>query len=51
MRDLYLGLCFIGTALISGGIGFIISQKLIKRKMDERIQQIIKEINNLLDGI
>lgn len=51
MRDLYLVFCFIGTALLSGGIGFITSQKLIKRKTEERIQRIINEMNNLLDGM
>lgn len=54
MRDLSLVLYFMGTALLSGGIGFIISQKLTERKMEAKVQQalneISKEINNLLSG-
>lgn len=54
MRDLCLVLYFIGTALLSGGIGFIISQKLTERKMEAKVQQVLdeigEEINNLLSG-
>lgn len=54
MRDLSLVFYFMGTALLSGGIGFIISQKLTERKMEETIQQVLneisEEINNLLNG-
>lgn len=54
MRDLCLVLYFMGTALLSGGIGFIISQKLTERKMEAKVQQVLdeigEEINNLLSG-
>lgn len=54
MRDLCLVLYFMGTALLSGGIGFIISQKLTERKMEAKVQQVLdeigQEINNLLSG-
>lgn len=54
MRDLCLVFYFMGTALLSGGIGFIISQKLTEKKMDEKVQQVLneinQEINNLLNG-
>lgn len=54
MRDLCLVLYFMGTALLSGGIGFVISQKLTERKMEAKVQQVLdeigEEINNLLSG-
>ena len=54
MRDLSLVLYFMGTILLSGGIGFIISQKLTERKMEAKVQQVLdeisEEINNLLSG-
>ncbi len=43
-----------GTALLSGGIGFVISQKITEKKMEAKIQQVLDEIsveiNNLLQG-
>ena len=54
MRDLSLVFYFMGTILLSGGIGFIISQKLTERKMEAKVQQVLdeisQEINNLLNG-
>ena len=54
MNNLSLVLYFMGTALLSGGIGFIISQKLTERKMEAKVQQVLdeigEEINNLLNG-
>ena len=54
MNNLSLVLYFMGTALLSGGIGFIISQKLTERKMESKVQQVLdeisEEINNLLNG-
>lgn len=54
MRDLSLVLYFMGTILLSGGIGFIISQKLTERKMEAKVQQVLDEISheieNLLNG-
>ena len=54
MNNLSLVLYFIGTALLSGGIGFIISQKLTERKMEAKVQQVLDEISheieNLLSG-
>lgn len=54
MRDLCLVLYFMGTALLSGGIGFIISQKLTERKMEAKVQQVLDEIsheiNDMLNG-
>lgn len=54
MNNLSLVLYFMGTALLSGGIGFIISQKLTERKMEAKVKQaldeISREINNLLNG-
>ena len=54
MRDLSLVFYFMGTILLSGGIGFIISQKLTERKMgkivQEALDEISQEIDNLLSG-
>ena len=54
MNNLSLVLYFIGTALLSGGIGFIISQKLTERKMESKVRQVLDEIsheiNDMLNG-
>lgn len=51
MNNLSLVLYFMGTALLSGGIGFIISQKLTERKMDKIVQEALDEISHEIDNL
>ncbi len=55
MNNISFVLYLAGTALLSGGIGFVISQKITERKMRAKVQQtldeISEEINNFLDGL